>query len=83
MVSPTIMGQSKKLFYKTLIFMPIYEKVQISKSKPKNSHSCVPLNLLYCLPHIYPLMFCAWTELCRAVGTRVGPSVDELWQRIY
>jgi hypothetical protein len=29
------MAQSKKLFYETLIVMPIYEKVEISKSKPK------------------------------------------------
>jgi hypothetical protein len=29
------MAQSKIIFYKTLIFMPIYEKVQISKSEPK------------------------------------------------
>jgi hypothetical protein len=29
------MAQSKKLLYKTLICLTIYEKEQISKSKPK------------------------------------------------
>ncbi len=41
-------GTIKKFFHKTY-FLSITnnEKVQISKSKPKKSQSCVPLNKLY------------------------------------
>jgi hypothetical protein len=39
------MAQSKKLFYTTLIFITIYEKVQISKSKPKKFSILCTFNL--------------------------------------
>ncbi len=58
-VAPPIMVQ-QKIFSPKSYFLCItnIEIVQNSKSKPKNSHSCVPLSSLYLSYHVYTVYAC-------------------------
>ncbi len=61
-VDPPIMVQSKQNFPIILFLCITYnEIVRNSKSKPKNSHSCVPLSSLYLSYHLYK---CLCTQYC-------------------